>query len=100
MAAIIFIGGFILFVIPGIYFAIKYHFLLYFVIDKKMGPLEALRASGKITDGVKWRLLGFSIVSIGIVILGFLAFGFGILVAVPVATLADAYLYRKLSHKE
>ncbi len=95
MGLIIF-AGIILLIVPGLYFAVKYHFMMYFVVDKKMGPLEALRASGKITEGVKWKIVGLVLASAGVMILGALALGIGILVAIPVIGLADVYVYRKL----
>lgn len=96
---LIVIAGLILLVVPGIYFAIKYQFFSYFIIDRKMGPWEAIKASGKITDGVKWKLILLGIVFAGIMILGVLAFGIGVLVAWPVTSLASAYVYRKLASR-
>ena len=97
---LIVLGGIILLIVPGIYFAVKYQFFSYYVVDKKMGAWEAVKASGKITTGVKWKLVGFGFVSFGIIILGALALGIGVIVAMPVVSLAEAYLYRKLSHKD
>lgn len=94
---LIIIAGLILLVIPGIYFAIKYQFFSYFIVDKKMGPWKSIKASGKITDGVKWKLILLGIIFAGIMILGALVFGVGVLVAWPVTSLASAYVYRKLS---
>ena len=42
-------------------------------------------------------LLGFDIVSLGVVILGAIVLGVGILVAVPVVWLATVFVYRSLS---
>lgn len=94
---LLFIVGLVFLIVPGVYFGLKYYFALNFVIDKKMGPLESFKASAKITEGMKWRLLGFSLICIGLTILGLLAFGVGVLIAIPVTVLADAYLYRKLA---
>lgn len=43
--------GFILFVIPGIYLSLKYLFYGYLIVDKGLGPIEALKESGRMTDG-------------------------------------------------
>ena len=94
---LIIVAGLILLVIPGIYFAIKYQFFSYFIVDNKMGPWEAIKASGKITDGVKWKLVLLGIIFAGIMILGVLIFGVGVLIAWPVVSLAGAFVYRKLS---
>lgn len=89
--------GLILFIVPGIYLAIKYHFYSYYIVDKKMGAIEAIKASGKITQGVKLHLILFSLALTGLNILGALALGVGLLITVPVSMLAYALVYRKLS---
>jgi len=36
-------AGLILFIIPGIIWLIKFWFLIYFIVDKEIGPIEALK---------------------------------------------------------
>ena len=62
-----------------------------------MGPIEAFKESGKITAGSKWNLFLLIILLLIIVLLGLLAFIVGIFVALPIAMVAVAYVYRKLS---
>jgi uncharacterized membrane protein len=88
--------GLLFFVIPGLYLAIKYQFYSYLVADKRLGAFEALRASGELTDGVKWPLIGFGVVTLGVAFLGLLAFGIGLLVALPVISFAYIVVYRAL----
>lgn len=88
--------GFICLIIPGIVLAIKYMFVPYLVIDKGLKPMEALKASAKMTDGVKWDLLGFGIAATVLVWLGMLAFFVGLLITGPVAALSYALVYDKL----
>lgn len=90
-------AGLILLVVPGIIWAIKFHFYEYYIVDKKMGPLEALSASGKITKGNKWNLFLLGLIFFGLAILGLLALGVGIIIVAPVVMIANAYVYRKLS---
>jgi len=89
--------GLILLIVPGVYLAMKYWFVPYLIVDKGMEPIEAFKESGKMTDGSKWNLFLFLILLGIIVILGFLAFIVGIFVAIPVAMVATAYVYKKLS---
>lgn len=49
--------GFIFFIIPGIYLALKYMFYGYLIVDKGLGPIEALRESGRMTDGAKKNII-------------------------------------------
>jgi len=93
---LIVMGGFFLFVIPGIYWAIKFQFFGYFIVDKKLDAIEALRYSSRLTKGVKWHLLGFGIVIWFIELLGLLALIIGLFAAVPIVLVAYAFVYRKL----
>ncbi|MFA9261997.1 MAG: DUF975 family protein [Undibacterium sp.] len=88
--------GLIAFVIPGLYFMIKYSFYGFLIADKKVGAFDALKQSGQLTDGVKWLLIGFTLASIGVIFLGILAFGIGIFIAAPVVSLALIFVYRSL----
>lgn len=98
--ALIVIGGLILFIVPGIYWAVKYWFYRYFIVDKGMGPIDALKRSGQVTYGAKWWVLLFALVVIGINILGALACGIGLFVTVPITMVATAYVYRQMLSTE
>lgn len=91
--------GLLLFIIPGIYLAIRFMFVELLVIDKGMRPMEALRASSEMTKGNIWALLGFSIVLLLLVIAGLLFFVVGVLPASIIVTLATIHMYRTLSKK-
>jgi hypothetical protein len=49
----------LIFIVPGIYLALKHQFYGYLIIEKGMGPIAALKESGKMTDGLKKNLLEF-----------------------------------------
>ncbi len=89
--------GFILLIVPGVIWAIKYQFYGYLIIDKKMGIMESLKKSGEMTKGVRLDLFGLGLVLLGVIILGALVLGVGLLAAIPTVWLATAYVYRKLS---
>lgn len=93
------VAGFILLIVPGIIWGIKYQYTTYLIIDKKMGPIEAFKKSGHLTKGVKIKLFWLGLAFIGITILGLLLIGLGLVIAWPVISLAGAYVYRKLSPK-
>jgi uncharacterized membrane protein len=88
--------GLLLFVVPGIVWAIQYKFYGYFIVDKKMGALNALQASADLTKGVKWDLFWFNVILFLILFGGLLLLAVGLLVAVPVVMLATAFVYREL----
>lgn len=94
---LIVIGGLILLVFPGIIWSIKYMMAPYLVIDKGLKPVEALKESGRLTNGVKWDIFGFQQVVGTVIMIGYLALFIGIIVSIPVGALAVAGLYRHLS---
>lgn len=88
--------GLILLVVPGVIFGIKYHFYSYLIVDKHLGPLEALKRSGDITKGSKWNLFLLGLASGLVNVVGFLALGIGLFITIPLTMLAYAHVYRKL----
>jgi len=88
--------GFLLLVIPAFIWGIKYGFFGYFVIDRKMGPISALKASAKLTQGIKLKLFLLILIFSLIMLAGALIFGIGLLVALPVVWLGFAFVYKKL----
>lgn len=99
LTGLIVVVGLILFIIPGLYFALKYAYVPYLIIDKEMGPLEAMRASAKITDGVKGNLFVLMLALVGINILGLLALVVGIVVTSAVSAIASALVYTQLAKR-
>lgn len=97
LQGLVIVAGFILLIVPGIIWAIKYSFAPLILIDTNTTPLGALKESAAITKGKKWQLLGFYLV-LGLVnIAGIILLGVGLLVSIPVSTFAMVYVYRKLS---
>lgn len=92
-------AGILLLIIPGIIWGIKYQFAPYFVIDRGLGPIEALKASAAATAGEKLNLLAFSIVAGMINFAGALALLFGLFATMPTTMIALAYVYRKLADR-
>lgn len=86
--------GMILLVAPGVYFAVKYQFMPYLIIDRGMEPVEALKAAGEMTKGFWLDLFLFLLCIVGINFLGAMAFGIGLIVTIPVTLLAHAWAYR------
>jgi uncharacterized membrane protein len=95
----LFVGvGIILLIVPGIMWALRYLFVPYLVIDRKLGVMDALHESARITLGHKWQLLGLGILLILLNILGLVLLVVGLLVTVPVTMLALVHAYRTLEH--
>lgn len=86
--------GTVLLIIPGIIAALGLMFTKYLVVDRHMGPVDALKESWRITKGSKLSLLGFMCVLILLNIAGAIALGVGLLITIPVSMLAVAHVYR------
>ncbi len=94
---LVIIGGLILLIVPGVIWGVKYQYTTYLIVDKKMGPLEAFKASGKVTQGYKLKLFYLGLIFIGLTLFGTALFGIGLILVWPVVSLAGTYVYRKLS---
>lgn len=98
----------IFFLVPGILFAVRTSFAPFLVVDKNLGPIEALLKSNELVTGYSWQIFGYlvlyglanavsGIIPIANFVLPVASMGFFDLV------LARLYLYRcnesaKLSH--
>lgn len=91
--------GLILFVFPGVIWGLRYGQFGFFIVDRGVGPLEALTLSREATNGAKWDLFGFFIVSAVVNILGLLALLIGIFAVVPTVMIAQGFIFRSLVAK-
>jgi uncharacterized membrane protein len=89
--------GLLLFIVPGIIFAIKYGLYEQVLVDKNTGILDSLRQSAEITRGAKWPIFGLLFIFVCINLLASPFMGLGILIIYPAFLLAQTYVYRKLS---
>lgn len=96
LAGVVVAIGFVLLIVPGVILALMFMFATYIVIDRGRGPIEAMKESRNITRGHRWQLLGFALALAGINILGAIALLVGLLVSVPVTSLAFVHVYRTL----
>ena len=96
LTALVVIAGFALLIVPGIYWAIKFNFFGYSVVDQGSDPILAMRRSARIAKNVKWKLLGFGLLCFCINILGLICLVVGLFATIPTTMLAYAYVYRKL----
>jgi len=89
-------AGFILLIVPGIYWALKFQYFGFCIVDRDANVMDSFRQSARITETVKWKLLGFGILMVLINILGFLCLIIGIFATVPTTMMAIAAVYRNL----
>jgi len=82
LSLVIFLG-FLLLIIPGIYFSVSYLFAHFFVWFYDVDPTEAVRLSRKTVSGNFTQVLWLWLALAGINILGAMAFGVGLLITIP-----------------
>ncbi|MFH0840421.1 MAG: hypothetical protein V1865_00330 [bacterium] len=89
--------GLVLLIFPGIMLMTKLMFYPYFIVDKKMGPIAALKASWKVTIDHKGIIFLFWLMTSLINLIGLLVVGIGLFVSMPVTMMAQVYVFKKLS---
>lgn len=89
-------GGMVLLIVPGFIWGVMFGLAPFLVADGETHPLAALKASARLTRGVRWPLFGFALAMFGVNLLGLLAFGVGVIVTMPLTILAAVYVLRAL----
>lgn len=89
--------GLLVFVIPGIYIALRLSQTAFLIADWKLSGIDALKKSWEITRGNTLQLFFLVVVVSALNLIGGFLFLVGLLVTVPVTTLAMAYVYRKIA---
>lgn len=89
--------GFVLLIVPGVILMLGWSFVRYLIVERGLGPINALKESWRITKGHKWQLLLLGLALFGINVLGVLALLVGLLVSVPVTMIAVVHAYRTLA---
>lgn len=100
LTGLIIFGGFILLIIPGVVFTCKLAFVPYLVIDRKMGVIEAISASWNMTRGHAMEVFAIGLLSILMVVAGFICLFVGVFVAILWSNLALTSLYYAVSAKQ
>jgi uncharacterized membrane protein len=93
---LILFAGLLLLVFPMFIWATKFGFFPYLVVDKKLGPIKALKASAKLSHGAKWDIFCYYIAAYLLVLLGVLAVGIGLFATLPIVLVSAAWIYRQL----
>ncbi len=95
----IILGG-ILFLVPGIFFAVAFLFSPFYIIKKHAGPFRALKMSFEITKGSRLDLFFLLTVCAFINIAGTLLFYVGIFITVPLTIFVLADIYHQLATRK
>jgi len=93
---LIMLGGMLLFIVPGVIWAIMFGQYRFFIIDQRLGVMDSFRASARVTKGAKLQLFGFGLLVMLLLFASVVAFGLGLLVTIPMAVVIGPLLYRRL----
>ena len=93
---LMFTVGFALFIVPGIYVALRYGQYLKAIVDRDLGIFDSFRYSAAITQNNKMPLLGFYLLLVVINLGGMLALCIGLIFTIPLTWLATLVAYRWL----
>lgn len=99
LASLLIVFGLFLFVLPGLYLAMRFSFVGFLVMDEGLGPLEALGESWRRTSGRFWTLLGAAALGLFVVWVGVILLVVGSIVGIALAGLAFATLYAAASRE-
>ncbi len=88
--------GFLLLVLPGIYLMFAYMFAMPLIVEKKLGPWQALETSRKALTRVWMRFVGFILLMSFVNMLGLLTLGIAWIWTIPWSILAMALVYEKI----
>jgi uncharacterized membrane protein len=91
------LGGIILLIIPGFYFAGRLMFAVYLSVDKNQGAMVSLKESWDMTKGYAWQLLWKSIVIGLFMFLGIIAFLIGSIITYPIGIIVIVMMYREFT---
>ncbi|GAA1715920.1 hypothetical protein [Dietzia cercidiphylli] len=89
--------GFVLLIIPGLVVAFFLYWTLHFVVDRNMTAIDAMKSSVNAIKSDAGNLFALAVLNILVVVAGFLALFVGLLIAIPVATLASVFAYRTIT---
>jgi uncharacterized membrane protein len=89
--------GYVLLIVPGIILALGLGFAGFYVVDQRMGPVDAMKASWNATKGHKGQIFLFGLVALLMVVGGYLACCIGVFVAIPVIMVAWTTIYTRIS---
>jgi uncharacterized membrane protein len=95
---LIYLGGLLLCIVPGVIFGLMFSQYFYLQIDRRLEPLESLRQSHKLMQGNKLTLFTIGLAAALVAILAvLLTCGLGIVVVGPCLTLLGPVVYLTLT---
>ena len=92
--------GMVLCYLPGLVVGFVTSYTMFFIVDRQMSPVEAIKASISFTTGNLGATLLYYVLGVLVAIAGAIVCGVGLLVAIPVVLIGAAYTFRMLHHQQ
>ena len=86
----------IIMIVPAIYLSVRLQFYEYFLIDEECGILESIKKSADISKGYVLELFILSSILSIIILISIIPMGLGLIISMPLSTVAISYVYLKL----
>ena len=86
----------ILIIIPAVYISIRLQFYNYFILDEESGIIESIKRSAEISKGYVGELFLLGAVLSLIILISIIPLGLGLIISIPLSTMATSYVYLKL----
>jgi len=86
----------LLMIIPAIYLSVRLQFYEYFLIDEECGISASIKKSADISKGHVLELFILSTALAVIVLISIIPLGLGLILSIPLSTVATSYVYLKL----
>jgi uncharacterized membrane protein len=92
--------GLLLCVLPGLIVAFFSQFYVWFIVDKRLGAVDAIKASFRLVNSNIGAMVLFFLATLLAYVVGALLCGIGLLAAIPVIYIAQGYTYRRLQGEQ
>jgi len=86
----------ILIFIPAVYISVRLQFYNYFLLEEEGGIIESIKRSAEISKGYVGELFLLGAVLSIIILVSIIPLGLGLLISIPLSTMATSYVYLKL----
>ena len=96
LMSLLIVSGLILLVLPGIYLAVGYTLTLPLMLDRRLGPWEAMEKSRKAIHKVWWKVFGIFLVMGLITAVSAIPLGIGLIWTLPMNVVLCGVVYRYL----
>jgi hypothetical protein len=84
-------------VVPALILLVIYPLAPYYVVEGRMGPIDALRQAWEVSKGQRWELATLGLYGMGLSVLGVVLCCWGLLATIPVYWVATAVAFTRIA---